>query len=105
MLSTSDVEKGIERVRSKSLLVSNSREHPKTQKNILTANFASSSLTNVRVPPGRESFSHAVRLRQHSITAKPIAKDALSDESVKTLEEKSEDTSMFLSWVRFVKKI
>ncbi|XP_058800838.1 monocarboxylate transporter 14-like isoform X2 [Phymastichus coffea] len=58
--SVSDVEKGVQRGRSMSLLPIGRPNWSKTRKNSLLASFTPSSLTNIRVLPGSESLNQAV---------------------------------------------
>lgn len=58
--SVTDVEKGVYRGRSKSLLVSGWPDWTKSRKSALLAGFTSSSLTNIRVQPGTETLNNAV---------------------------------------------
>lgn len=79
-----EIAKGMARERSKSLLVSNLRDHMKKDKNLiplLMPGFTSSSLSNLRIPPGSDSLSNAVRLRQHLAHSRIIAEDEKSNHS------------------------
>jgi hypothetical protein len=58
--SVTDVQSGVYRGRSKSLLVSGWSDWSKSRKNVLMAGFTSSSLTNLRVQPGTETLNNAV---------------------------------------------
>ncbi|KAL7307177.1 monocarboxylate transporter 5 [Trichogramma pretiosum] len=83
--SATDVEAGSHRNRSKSLFISGKVEWPKSRKNALLAGYPSSSLTNVRVQPGTESFNNAILQLQNS----PIL---LHDKS-RSIDEESNDKS------------
>ncbi|XP_011501502.1 PREDICTED: monocarboxylate transporter 14 [Ceratosolen solmsi marchali] len=58
--SVTDVQSGVYRGRSKSLLVSGWSDWSRSRKNVLMTGFTSSSLTNLRVQPGTETLNNAV---------------------------------------------
>lgn len=81
------MESGINRERSKSLLVSSWRpDWPKSRKNLL-ANFTSSSLTNLRVQSaGTETLTKAMlKLR---VPQNKIVEDDRDDDNIDAINEK-----------------
>lgn len=88
--SVSDVETGIYRQRSKSLLVTEWTDWAKTRKKpALLAGFTSSSLTNLRVQPGTETLSNAVlRLRAPPVVIAEEERDT-GDIVVDVISEKT----------------
>ncbi|XP_014208569.1 uncharacterized protein LOC106639457 [Copidosoma floridanum] len=90
--SVSDVEGGVCRERSKSLMVSGLRyDRPKVRKGLL-AGFTSSSLTNLRVQPGPETLTNVVMQMQGTETA--IAEDDRDNDGVE-MDVINEKTSNF----------
>ena len=65
------------------------------KKNIHISDISSSSLTNLRITPGNESLSNAVRLRQHSFANKLINDDLIKSHSILLNENNNKTNKLF----------